>query len=235
MVIKIKPHRFPSIKQRIAALQKWTNNFFAVKLFVADPIPGPTLDPAKVKKLLNVKTPDTTFDDELLHCTFEFAQWLQFEEREVITMARKRPGKTRPRFLPDRKSHLNRPLYFYVSVLMIIYERWARKAVHRKKVADLGGRDTKFYRFVKYCIKSTGLSEVYPDGSIDKAIQKTISKWLRPTRKYIEDNCPSISLGDIDPISVCGSFYLGRSLSDPFFDDFCYDLISKYFPHVSTP
>lgn len=100
--------------------------------------------------------------------------------------------------LPERKV-LNRPLYVYVFLLAIFYEKWTGREVKRLNKNKQYKINKKFYDFVSYLIRSLGLSKVWGPGSINKAIQRVIKTYLLPLRACLKRNYPSRSLGEIDP------------------------------------
>ena len=159
----------------------------------------------KIRKMLKVENSDEKFEELLSSYSFQFAEKILFEIRTVplkklltnqVKLQRhyisrsplssvKDEDKRRLHrleeelaLLPNKK--LNRPLYWYVAALLTFYERRIGKTVKRisesyKKAGLTRKTRPGFYKFIDYCIKSMRLSNAWPEGSIDKAIQRVIS------------------------------------------------------------
>jgi hypothetical protein len=83
-------------------------------------------------------------------------------------------------------------------MLAIFYEKWTGRKVKRLNKNKQYRTNKKFYDFISYLIESLELSRIWGPGSIHKAIQRVIEKYLLPIRGYLNKNYPSISLHDIE-------------------------------------
>lgn len=191
----------------------------------------------EIRRKLCIKYADERYAEQLLDCSFEFGQQIDFEVRTVpskkqilyetekhasmkgISPLKEEERKkeliglvSRVKDLPAER--LNRPLYYYVSALAIYWEKWTGREVRRANENNERDINLKFYDFIDYCIESMGLWQVWGTGSVKKAIQRVVHDFLLPARDYLKTNYPSTSLSDIDPLEVMGSIYLSDSISD---------------------
>lgn len=215
-------------------LQRWVDSFYAGLLTLKPNKKREPFSYhgsiAEIRKILKVKNPGAIFEDQLKHCAWKFCELILFEiktlpEKKKYARAQKKmqmalanlKGTSIEADLKEyydvlqresafvQRQRINRPLYCFVSMLAIFYEKWTGKTVTRS--------NEQFKTFVDYCIEAMGLSKVWPEGSTKKVIERMISTWLSPIRKNISIKYPSVKLGDLSPTEVVPSIYLLDSVS----------------------
>lgn len=193
---ELKTFKPEKLKPRKEAFKKWEYQIRDPLIF-SKSLRRLNID--RIAKAMHMKNPDEEFKSELSFILSKFLKLSVCEVREVMPMPRKRPKVERSWFLPNRKIP-NRPLYFLMTSLALFYEKWTNEIVKRE--------NENFKEVVNYCIKSTGLSEVYPPKAVDRGVQTIIHKSMKNLRNELMIEYPSISLRDIDLTEIVPTYPL---------------------------